>query len=111
MEIFSKFMNKSGKGKNFEKLLQYIITESIEALGLKIANGDRLDRSTQLPQELDAVKRNVAINYGRFGLRLPDADIIVYDPNDFQIVAVISSKTSLRERIAPDRLLEAQTFG
>ena len=91
---------RSFKGKNFEKLIQYIITESIEALGLKIANGDRLDRSKKLPQELDSVKRNVSIHYAGFGLQLPDADIIVYDPNDFQIVAVISSKTSLRERIA-----------
>ena len=87
------------KGKNFQKLLQHIITESIEALGLKVVNGDTLD-SRRLSPELAAVKENVTIDYKEFGKRLPDADIVVYNPEDSGVVAVISSKTSLRERIA-----------
>ena len=103
---------RSFKGQNFEKLIQYIITESIEALGLKMVNGKKLE-SVRLPQQLDAVKRNVTVNYGEFGLRLPDADIIVYNPENSQVIAVISSKTSLRERIAQTgywklKLLESQ---
>lgn len=91
---------RSFKGKNFEKLIQRIITKSIEELGMKVVNGNNLERSTNLSKELSIVKRNLAIDYGEFGLHLPDVDIVVYKPETLQIVAVISSKITLRERIA-----------
>jgi len=87
------------KGNSFEKLLQHIITELIETLGLKVVNDNEL-QSNKLPQPLDTVKRKVSINYGKFGMRLPDADLVVYAPKNSQVIAVISSKTSLRERVA-----------
>lgn len=88
------------KGKNFEKLIQHIITESIDALGLKVINGNQLERSKSLPYELRLVKRNLAVDYGEFGLHLPDVDIVVYNPENSRVIAVISSKVTLRERIA-----------
>lgn len=88
------------KGKNLEKLVQYIITEEVEELGLKVVNGNRLERSTSLPKELGQVKRNLAIDYGEFGLHLPDVDIIIYHPRTYKVLATISSKVTLRERIA-----------
>ncbi len=88
------------KGKNFERLIQHIITESIEALGMKVINGNKLERSKNLPLELRRVKRNLAIDYREFGLHLPDVDIVVYSPEDQGVIAVISSKVTLRERIA-----------
>ena len=88
------------KGKNFEKLIQHIITESIEALGMKVINGNKLERSKNLSLELSQVKRNLAIDYGEFGLHLPDVDIVVYNPSDQKVIALISSKVTLRERIA-----------
>ena len=88
------------KGKNLEKLVQYIITEELEELGLEVVNGNRLERSTNLPMELSQVKRNLAIDYGEFGLHLPDVDIIIYHPQTYKVLAVISSKVTLRERIA-----------
>jgi len=88
------------KGKNLEKLVQYIITEEVETLGLKVVNGNKLERSTHLSMELSQVKRNLAVNYGEFGLHLPDVDIIIYDPQTYKVLAVISSKVTLRERIA-----------
>lgn len=91
---------KAFKGKNFEKLIQRIITESIERLGMKVVNGNRLERSKNLSKELSTVKRNLAVDYGEFGLHLPDVDIAVYKPETLQVVAVISSKITLRERIA-----------
>ena len=102
------------KGKNFEKLIQHIITESIEALGLEVINGNQLERSKNLSLELNRVKRNLAIDYGAFGLHLPDVDIVVYNPKDSQVIAVISSKVTLRERIAQTgywklKLLESET--
>ena len=102
------------KGKNFEKLIQHIITESIEALGMKVINGNQLERSKNLSLELSRVKRNLAIDYGEFGLHLPDVDIVVYNPKNFQVIAVLSSKVTLRERIAQTgywklKLLESET--
>ena len=88
------------KGKNFEKLIQYIITDSIESLGMKVINGNKLERSKNLPYELRLVKRNLAIDYGEYGLHLPDVDIVGYNPKNMRVIAVISSKVTLRERIA-----------
>ncbi len=88
------------KGKNLEKLIQYIITEEVEKLGLKVINGNKLERSQNLSRELSQVKRNLAIDYGEFGLHLPDVDIIIYHPKAYKVLVVISSKVTLRERIA-----------
>jgi hypothetical protein len=88
------------KGKNLEKLVQYIITDEVEELGLKVVNGNQLERTTNLSKELSQVKRNLAIDYGEFGLHLPDVDIIIYNPQNCKVLAVISSKVTLRERIA-----------
>jgi type II restriction enzyme len=88
------------KGKNLEKLVQYIITDEVEELGLKVVNGNQLERTTNLTKELSQVKRNLAIDYGEFGLHLPDVDIIIYNPQNYKVLAVISSKVTLRERIA-----------
>lgn len=88
------------KGKNLEKLVQYIITAEVEELGLRVVNGNKLERSTSLSKELSQVKRNLAIDYGEFGLHLPDVDIIIYDPGNYEVIAAISSKVTLRERIA-----------
>lgn len=88
------------KGKNLERLVQYIITDEVEKLGLKVVNGNKLERSKNLPKELSQVKRNLAIDYGKFGLHLPDVDIIIYNPQNYKVLAAISSKVTLRERIA-----------
>lgn len=90
------------KGKNLEKLIVHIIKEEVESLGLKIIEGNTLERtnSSNLPKELSMVKRNLLVDYGEFGSHLPDVDIIIYNPKDFNVIAAISSKVTLRERIA-----------
>jgi len=40
------------KGKNLEKLVQYIITDQVEELGLKVVNGNKLEGTTNLSKEL-----------------------------------------------------------
>lgn len=88
------------KGKNLEKLIEYIITKEVETLGLRVINGNALERSSKLPLVLGKVKRNLAVDYGEFGLHLPDIDIIIYNPKNCNVLAAISSKVTLRERIA-----------
>jgi len=90
------------KGKNLEKLVIYIIKDEVESLGLKIVEGNTLERknSNNLSEELNRVKRNLLIDYGEFGSHLPDVDIIIYEPKTRKVIAVLSSKVTLRERIA-----------
>jgi type II restriction enzyme len=85
-----------------EKLIVHIIQTEIESLGLKIVRGETLERTKgkNLSKELSQVKRNLSIDYGEFGLHLPDVDIIVYHPKSYKVIAIISSKVTLRERIA-----------
>ena len=80
----------------------HIITAEVENLGLKVVDGNTLERtnSENLSKELSQVKRNLLVDYGEFGSHLPDVDIIIYHPKSLKIIAVISSKITLRERIA-----------
>ena len=93
---------RSFKGKNLEALIAHIIKDDIRSLGLKIVNGRTLGRTNEnnLSKELGQVKRNLLIDYGPFGYHLPDVDIVVYSPKLNNVIAVISIKVSLRERIA-----------
>jgi len=90
------------KGKNLEKLVLYIIQDEIERLGLKIIDGNYLERSNgrNLSVEENKVKRNLLVDFGKFGSFLPDVDLVVYDAKDCKVIAVLSSKVTLRERIA-----------
>jgi type II restriction enzyme len=91
------------KGKNLEKLVVHIIKDEVESLGLRIVDGNKLEKtnSNNLSFELSSVKHNLLVDYGpEFGSHLPDVDIVIYDPKTFKIIAVMSSKVTLRERIA-----------
>lgn len=90
------------KGKNLEKLIEYIITDEVRDLGLEVVNGNKLERTNEsnLSEDLGQIKRNLLIDYGQFGYHLPDVDIIIYNPKTKKVVAVLSSKVTLRERIA-----------
>lgn len=90
------------KGKNLEKLIIYIIGSEVRDLGLEIVDGNKLERTKEinLSEELSSIKRNLLIDYGEFGYHLPDVDIIIYEPQSYKVIAVLSSKVTLRERIA-----------
>jgi type II restriction enzyme len=90
------------KGKNLEKLVTHIIEDEVSGLGLKIVDGNTLDRTNaeNLSKELSAVKHNLLVDYGEFGAHFPDLDIIIYEPQTSKVIAGISSKVTLRERIA-----------
>ena len=90
------------KGKNLEKVIEYIITDEGTELGLQVVEGNSRERTNgkNLSKELSLLKRNLTVDYGEFGLHLPDVDLIIYDPKTSKVVAVLSSKVTLRERIA-----------
>lgn len=80
----------------------HIIRDEVQTLGLSLVSGNVLERTNQnrLSRELSLVKRNLLVDYGEFGSHLPDVDLIIYKPATSQVLAVISSKVTLRERIA-----------
>ena len=90
------------KGKNLEKIIIYILKDVINGLDLEIIDGNKLEKtnSANLSKELSLVKRNLLVDFGEFGSHLPDVDIIIYNPKTSKVVAVLSSKVTLRERIA-----------
>ncbi len=90
------------KGKNLEKLIEYIILDEVQSIGLAVVNGNSLERtqSANLSKTLGLVKRNLLIDYGEYGSHLPDVDIIIYNPKNSQVIALLSIKVTLRERIA-----------
>ena len=90
------------KGKNLEKLIIYIIKDEIVLLGLRVLDGNKIERTKEknLDEEFARVKRNLLIDYGELGYHLPDVDIIIYEPQTGKVIAVLSSKVTLRERIA-----------
>jgi len=100
------------KGKNLEKLIVYIIESEVNDLGLKIVDGNKLERTkeTNLSEELSKIKRNLLIDYGEFGYHLPDVDIIIYEPKSYKVIAVLSSKVTLRERIAQSGYWKLKLF-
>jgi type II restriction enzyme len=93
---------RAWKGKNLEKLVLYMLRKEVELQGLKIVEGNKLERTRgqNLPKELGIIKRNLLVDFGEFGSHLPDVDIIIYEPKILKVLAVISSKVTLRERIA-----------
>lgn len=90
------------KGKNLEKLIIHIIVDEVKALGLEVINGNSLERTENgnLSAQLDKVKRNLVVDYGEFGMHLPDVDLVVFNPKTCKVIAVLSSKVTLRERVA-----------
>ena len=96
---------RAWKGKNFEKLVRRIVKDEVgnlnETNGLNLATtNDTALRHANLSYELDCVKRNLLVDYGRFGSHLPDADLIIYDQDSLEALCIMSCKVTLRERIA-----------
>ncbi|RKU22248.1 hypothetical protein C6499_20105 [Candidatus Poribacteria bacterium] len=89
---------RASKGDTFRERILYMIAAPIESLDLKVIESSELESIKLMPQ-LDAVKRNMIIDYGEFGMQLPDTDVIVYRPENSQIIAIISSKISVKESV------------
>jgi type II restriction enzyme len=93
---------RAWKGKNLEKIVLHMLRTEIESLGLRIVEGNTLERTSgqNLSKDLGQIKRNLLVDFGEFGSHLPDVDLVVYEPKTLRVLAVISSKVTLRERIA-----------
>lgn len=101
----------SWSGKNLEKLITHILKDYIISIEqrVNITNDDDL-RKTRLEYELDQVRRNVEIFYKKYSI-LPDADIIIYEKSSCNVIAILSCKASLRERVAQAAYWKVKLLG
>ena len=90
----------SWSGKNLEKLITHILKDYIISTEprVNITCDDEL-RKSRLEYVLDRVRRNLEILYKKYSI-LPDADIVIYEQSSCNIIAILSCKASLRERVA-----------
>lgn len=92
-------------GNKFEKVIYSIIKGYISRKKLVDPIFGGLNVFTEKEVRLnDILTRKLAVNYGEF-LLLPDTDIVIVDYNFVdvwrsEVLAILSCKTSLRERIA-----------
>lgn len=93
---------KGFKGNALEKLIYHILEEEVVLLKLKMVSGKKFERTLpkNLSIELQSVKRNLSIDFGECGFHIPDVDLVIYSPESSKVIAVLSSKSTLRERIA-----------
>ena len=90
----------SWSGKALQELIKFIVNDFISSLKFPIGITDDVSlRKKKLPAELDKVRRNIEIFYDSYSI-IPDADIIIYDKSSYRIIAVLSCKASMRERVA-----------
>jgi len=90
----------SWSGKALQSLIKFIVEDYVSSLNYPIGiTDDSSLRSKKLSTELDKVRRNIEIFYDSYSI-IPDADIVIYDKENFKIIAVLSCKASLRERVA-----------
>lgn len=93
---------KGVKGSALENLIMYLIKDQIENMGLRIVNGKKFERTKpqNLSKELQQVKKNLAVDFGdKLGFHTPDVDLVIYEPESCNVIAVLSSKSTLRDRI------------
>lgn len=75
--------------------------QEVSKIGFSVIKGGELEKEDKnLDKCLLEVKRSVVVDFGEFGMHLPDADLVIYDPQSCKAVAIISSKATLRERVA-----------
>jgi len=90
----------SWSGKALQGLIKFIVEDYVFSLKYPIGiTDDTALRNKKLSTELDKVRRNIEIFYDSYSI-IPDADIIIYDKTNYKIIAVLSCKASLRERVA-----------
>ena len=90
----------SWSGKALQGLIKFIVEDYVSSSKYPIGITDDMSlRNKKLSTELDKVRRNIEIFYDSYSI-IPDADIILYDKTNYKIIAVLSCKASLRERVA-----------
>lgn len=92
---------KPFKGSLLEDLILETISTEIRELGFEVIKGDELEKEdSRLTECQSSIKRSLVVDFGEYGMHLPDVDLVIYDPENCKAKAIISSKATLRERVA-----------
>ncbi len=73
------------KGRGLEKVIEYILKQQLQAVGLELVH-------------LGDVGDLLKLDFGEYGQHYPDVDLVVYQQSKHRVLAILSIKTSLRER-------------
>ena len=90
-----KWRNESGT--MLELLVIYFLHKEIKDLGYDITTDEEIERCDS--GILEKVWHNIVLKYGKYSI-LPDSDIVIYNPQTAEVKAIISCKSSVRERFA-----------
>ena len=83
----------------FQERIQHVITDPLEKLGMKVVTRYELVKDSILPEELERVKRHLAVDYREFNAYLPHVNLIIYTPKDSRVIAVIVCEVNLKQRV------------
>ena len=87
---------RTSKASTFQERIQHVITEPIEEFGMKVIACAQLRTNNILSEELESVKGYLAVDYREFGPYIPHVDIVIYNPTNSHVVAVIKCEVNLR---------------
>ena len=90
---------RASKGETFRERIRDMIAPSTEKLGIKMVLRYDLVKSATLSEDLESVKRHLTIDYGESESILPYIDIVIYNPENWRVVAVISCEINLKNQI------------
>ena len=66
----------------FQERIRHVITDPLEKLGMKVVTRYELVKDSILPDELERVKRHLAVDYREFNTYLPHVNLIIYTPKN-----------------------------
>lgn len=70
--------------------------QKLRKIGFEVIKGSKLEKAdNKLGECLSKVKRSIVVDFGEFGMHLPDADLVVYEPKKCKPIAIISSKATI----------------
>ncbi len=82
-------------GRALEDIISKIATEFCKANNLAWTRDN--DLKNPKTETLERVRRNILVYFGDTPV-LPDGDIIIYCPQNYEVIAILSIKNSFRER-------------
>ena len=89
---------RASDGNTFQDWIRHVITDPLEKLGMKVVTRYELVKDSILPEELERVKRHLAVDYEEFNAYLPHVNLIIYTPKNFRIIAVIVCEVNLKKQ-------------
>lgn len=85
------------KGASLENLVLRLLHDVFRGTSIKIM---KWSGARGLSQSLKPIYESLLVDYDDLGKHIPDSDLIIYTETPPRLVAILSIKTSLRERIA-----------